>query len=233
MKVSPIRLIHNNFQELIAVDFGYSFRAEHQRGIDSFKKTLGVNSDLDGLEQYTSRLYPDDKIFFEKLDYKNEIYYVLNFDTWGIYNRSNNRKHLQPWFVDMFSLKYSDTCRLGINSAWDDHQFVIVAHEQYELDMKVLYNAFINKDILVGYSPEDEYHLGELKFSIKSKIKSLSAKVPMSIDTSGKDSFQHTESMIVAEDLIYESFYRENSNVLLSKRDAEKKLKDLSKKYRM
>ena len=67
MKVSPIKFIHNDKLELIAVDFGHGGRAQHNNGIGWFKKAFGVVSTLEGLDKYASQVCSN-KLKFLNLD---------------------------------------------------------------------------------------------------------------------------------------------------------------------
>lgn len=230
MKVSPISLVHNSSQELIAVDFGNGRRAEHEDGIEKFRTALGVNPDLSGLDQYAMQFFPKDSFRFDNLDYKKEMYYVLQLDTSGGLARRSNRSDLRYWFDDKFYFQYSDVCRLGINSAWNKYQFVIVAHEKYEDDMKSLYNSFTSNDILVGYSPVGTFNDKILKFSIKSKVELLSKKDLLHTDDTGRNSYQHIEWLISAKDRIYDD--RAANNAVLTKREFKRRLMDISSKLR-
>lgn len=230
MKISPIKIIYNDNQDVVAVDFGHGGRDEHDHGIPAFKKTFGVNSDLMGMDKYAITTRPT-YLTYEVLDYKNETYHVLQLHPFHTF--SGRRKHLPDWCVNFFRFQYSDQCRLGINAAWNRDEFIIIAHNNYKEVIKSLYEAFVKKDIYLGYSPADDefdyIYRDVLKFTIKSKLDTFTKK-KYGIDITGQNTYQHLDYMRMAEGLLYQEAHENNES--MDKKNIKKELKDLTKKFR-
>lgn len=226
MKISPIKILRNENQELIAVDFGQGGRTEHEHGITRYKTLFGVDSDQEGLNKYSIHTCPE-WLKYQKLDYKNEMYHILHCDRIGI-STDSRRKHLPYWFVELFRFKYSEKCRLGINAAWDQDEFIIIAHEKYKDDIELLYNAFINRDILLGYTPIDLCYSETLKFSIKSKVENLPINTYFDVDDSGVVAYQNIDCLDFAENRIYDKALKDNE--IIDTRKMQKLLKQVSEK---
>ncbi len=228
MKISPIRLFYNTNNELLTVDFGHGGRAEHDSGIEKFKKTLAVHTEMDGLSKYSINLFPIENYIFEKFDYKGQQYFVFYFSTNIIYSNSVKRRDLKYWIVDQFNLKYSERCRNGINSAWSSSEFLVASNESYERDINSLFNAFSNMDILIGYSAEREYTRGELKLSIRSNVEILPNDYELIIDKTGINTYHESEYYITAKSYIHQKLADEGK--WQDKRAFEKELKIISKR---
>lgn len=229
MKISPIKILYNDSQEVVSVDFGHGGRDEHDHGISTFYKSFGVNTNLEGMDKYAITTCPD-YLSYEVLDYKNEIYHVLQLHPFHTF--SGRRKHLPDWCVNFFGFKYSDQCRFGINAAWSQDEFIIIAHNNFMEVINSLYEAFTKKDIYLGYSPTDDnglYHRDVLKFTIKSKVDTFNAE-KYGVDLTGQSTYQHLDYMRMAEDFLYQKAI--DNKEPLDKKNIKKDLKNITMKFR-
>lgn len=223
MKVSPLSILRNKDREPISFYFGDGQRAEHRSGLDKYSELFGVGDAAGGLEQYTMTADVSKIIALEHLQYKGEWYSVFQFNTTQTMFTTKRRKHLYPEFAEKFILDYSEACKYGICSAWDQRQCVIIAHEKYRNDITDLFNAFMSKDILVCYCPKMKRKSIRLQFTIESKARSLDTDEEIIVDKCGEIPYEHVEAMITIRQQLLSRYLDTNKSIYTKEFDEQLK----------
>ncbi|MDQ5931273.1 MAG: hypothetical protein QG674_439 [Patescibacteria group bacterium] len=146
----------------IGIHFGFDVVEEHQKGLFTIWKELGVPyenfiPENFGLKLYTVTKFPKDRFFFEK----GETHTCLTFES--------GTEPLKGWKNEEL-----ENTPEQMATAWDDTSFGVVVSNQYSDYLKELYEAFERKDVMVQYPLDQTYMYPQIPYlwiSILSNMK--------------------------------------------------------------
>ncbi len=133
-------LITDDNNEIIGINLGSNFCAEHEFGIQPIQKVLGVPTEITA-ENYgikarqITKFNPQNFIYKETTRYNYLVFRVWAFD-------EDNRK--LPNFSDLAPNPQE------IETGWSSNDFVIIAPKQYRKFLRNLWSSFQKKDIAIG-----------------------------------------------------------------------------------
>lgn len=180
-------VVYNEDENFLGFNLGADFTSEHEWGIKELLFRFGVNSSLLGVDGRSITEIPKGFVFKE-IKGKNKKYCVLILlnEYWL------NSYDVEKLELSNFELNFYSNDNIA--TAWDESTFGIAVDDKYSKEVKELYNAFLNKDILIGVRPSGVFKNGGLKFLIKSRMSDETIKSVLEAD------LDHISLLNAAED---------------------------------
>lgn len=162
---NDVEFIFDDEKNLIGVNLGWDYTAEHEWGIDELKKSFGIGDKSSifkkvfGVANRRVSLVPED-LFFAKTTYKNNTYYVLALPNpyTKKYLEFTKKGHLCKSSIDTFRLmmwRFIDETskhKVDVVSSWDSKTFAIATNTFNKDNLETIYNALLNKDAIIMLS---------------------------------------------------------------------------------
>jgi len=152
--------------EFVGINLGADFTSEHEWGIKGIKSAFHMVEDEQvlGIARRMILNMPENLVY-RNITIDKKKYYVLILIGYYSYEKYLNTP-ISEWLPA--DLKpYSDD---DLICAWDERSFGILVFEKYKNEIETLYNAFQNKDIVIGIGGGHAFKNGGLKLSIISKL---------------------------------------------------------------
>lgn len=190
-KARNAKFLYDENDEMIGVDLGADFVAEHEFGIAHIKEMFGICEvkekatgnpitkkikDFFGMKDYEpifgiekraiTKLPRELKI--RKIKRSKNTYYVLVVDYFNDYEKSLPMELNLNWFA-------KDVHAEEIGTAWDERGFGIVVDKNHKKDLEMLVKAFNNLDIVIGQAGSMAFKNGGLVIMKKSAFDKESA----------------------------------------------------------
>jgi hypothetical protein len=150
---------------LLGINLGSDFCAEHEWGIDGIRRRFAIAKDSSvlGIQRRMINNVPENLIYKE-IQLNNKKYTVLILiSPWAL--EYCNTKPEEEWVPnDLKPYKDDLVC------AWDENTFGILVSDKFSKEISKLHDAFQRKDIAVGIAPSQVFNNGGLKFTIASKL---------------------------------------------------------------
>ena len=179
---NDIKFINDENNNLIGIDLGWDFTAEHERGISKIKDLFGIKNKstklkkVFGVENRTINLVPNNLIFVKTIYQKKKCYLLalpsiytnLKFNKNGNLSRDSlNIFNLFLW--NLFDEKKDSSNHIA--ASWDEKSFAIITTEENKDKLEEIYNALLNKDaIILLAGSNNPYANNGLCIFIKSKL---------------------------------------------------------------
>lgn len=153
--------------KIVGINLGADFTSEHEWGIDGIKRSFGIDSKKIGIDGRSINTVPE-TLYRQEVKIHNKKYYVLILLRYALGSwYCPDRTQLIDKDIQSFELNPNDK---GISTAWDESSFGILVDENNKNVVEDLYEAFKNKDIVIGVSPSGVFQNGGLKILVKSEI---------------------------------------------------------------
>lgn len=165
----------------IGINLGWDFTAEHECGIKEIKDRFGISNKSTflnkkfGVETREVTKIPNE-LFFAPTIYKKKKCFVLAAPIDGTkkYLPFNDKGVLLRKGLDVFKLlmwRLVDEKSSNIVASWDEKSFAICVINEEKDKLKELYDAFLNKDVVIMFNSSDNpYANSGLCIFIKSKL---------------------------------------------------------------
>lgn len=153
----------NDNGEIIGINLGADYCAEHEWGIRGIKRSFKLNDDekVFGIKKRIINVIPE-TLVFKEVKIKNKKHYVLVLLRYIDDINEDYKKWLPS---DLIPYNKQD-----LSCAWNENSFGILVTSKYKKEIQLLYNAFLNKDITIGISPSQAFKNGGLIFTIASEL---------------------------------------------------------------
>ena len=183
-KARNAKFLYDENNEMIGVDLGADFVAEHEFGITHIKLMFGICEvkekatgnpitkrikDFFGMKDYEpifgiekraiTKLPRELKV--RKLQKNKNTYYTLIVDYYNDYEKNLPMELNLNWFA-------KDVHQEEIGTAWDERGFGIIVDKSHKKDLENLVKTFNNLDIVIGQANSIAFENGGLLLMKKS-----------------------------------------------------------------
>ena len=180
--MKDVEFMFDKKKNLIGVNLGWDFTAEHELGISKIKDFFGIKNQstplkkVFGIQNREINLVPE-HLFFAATMYDKKKCYVLalpNICSTMKFNKNGflSKDSLFHFRLNMWQLtsNYEDS-RKPLAASWDEKSFAIATTEENKDKLETIYNALLNKDAIILFAGSDNpFANSGLCIFIKSKL---------------------------------------------------------------
>lgn len=179
------KFLYNESNELIGIDLGYDYCAEHEGAIPYMKSAMGISPltnlpffDLANVKEEEmlfglDRIRPtkDIKNIIERVKYQSKkmTHYGLFLSTYH-WQLSNNDEKKKNRFAANFNSRPKDEER-SLRTAWSDYGFEIIVLKEHKKELDILEEALRTNNFLIGrFRTENPFDRSGLTILILDKV---------------------------------------------------------------